>query len=63
MQVLACVAFDAGGTCTSQVWVDPPTVLPTLTIAQANTIGLAVCSCVVLVRLVRLLEQAWSDRG
>ena len=63
LKVLSCVEFDAAGTtCVSQVWIDPPTVFPTLTVAQANEVGLAIVGCVVVIRCLTWIREAWTDR-
>jgi hypothetical protein len=41
-KILACVAYDEGtDTCTTQAWIDQPALLPSLTVADAQTIGVA----------------------
>lgn len=41
-KILACVAYDeATDTCTTQAWIDQPALLPSLTIAGAQEIGVA----------------------
>lgn len=63
LKVRACVEWDTtGSTCVSEVWIDPPTIIPTLSVADAQAIGIKLCAAVVIVRLVAWLRQAWSDR-
>lgn len=41
-KILACVEYDEGtNTCTTQAWIDQPALLPSLTVADAQQIGLA----------------------
>ncbi len=39
-KILACVAYDeTTDTCTTQAWIDQPSLLPSLTIEQGFQIG------------------------
>ena len=63
LKVYACVDWDAvTETCAAHAYIDPPTVIPTMTAEQGNEIGLAIFGAVVIVRCVVLLREAWADR-
>lgn len=63
--VPACLEsdFDAGaGTCTQVIWIPQPTVIPELSVEDAQQIGLSVAlllaAAFVLRQLRKFLEQA-----
>lgn len=63
LKVLACVQWDASTeTCLAQAYIDPPTVIPTLTAEQGAAIGVKLLGCYVVVKAVGMLREAITDR-
>lgn len=54
-RVLTCTAYDdASGTCTVQVWAEPPTVLPPLSVEEAKDIATAALLAFALVMAAKV---------
>lgn len=63
LKVYACVAWDEPtATCSAHAYIDPPTVLPTLTVEEGALIGLKFVTLYVAVRVVTLVREAFTDR-
>jgi hypothetical protein len=63
LKVYACVDWDASTeTCTTHAYIDPPTILPTLSAADGYEIGMKLVWVYVSVRVVTLLREAITDR-
>lgn len=53
-RVLTCTAYDdATGTCTVQVWAQPATPFPTLTIPEGEQIGHAILMAIIPVLVIK----------
>jgi len=56
---LTCVQFDAASnTCTQTAWMPPPTLLPPLSVADAELLGGAIFTGLVLIWASKLVERA-----
>lgn len=63
LKVYACVDYDtATETCAAHAYIDPPMVLPYVSIADAQAIGLKLLGCFVVIKAVMLLREAITDR-
>lgn len=63
LKVYACVDWDpVAETCGAHAYVDPPTILPTITAEEGAEIGWAMLVAYVSVRVVSLLRIAINDR-
>lgn len=63
LKVYACVQWDEPTqTCTTHAYIDPPTVLPTLSAADGYEIGMKLVWVYVTIRVVTLLREAITDR-
>lgn len=64
MRVLACLDAvpAADGTCAQAVFVDQPSLLPTLTAEQGAELGFQLLATYVMVRLAVMLREAIRDR-
>lgn len=58
-KILTCVVWDeATDTCTTQVWVDQPGLLPNLTIADSYVIGLNIAFVWAIAYTFKLAKKA-----
>ena len=58
-KILTCVVYDESTeTCTTQVWVDQPGLLPALSIEGAYVIGLNIALVWAIAYTFRLLKKA-----
>lgn len=63
LKVYACVDWDTSTeTCNAHAYIDPPSVIPTLTVADANAIGIKLLGLYVAIRVVVMLREAIRDR-
>lgn len=63
LKVYACVQWDAQTeTCQAHAYIDPPTIVPTMTAEQGSAIGIKMLGVIVLVRCIALMREAVSDR-
>lgn len=63
LKVRACVDWDAATeTCTAEAYIDPPTVIPMMTVEQGHEIGFAVFAAVAMVKAVSLIREAVTNR-
>jgi len=63
LKVYACVQWDEPtGTCQAHAYIDPPTVIPTLTAEQGAAIGVKLLGLYVGIRVVVMLREAITDR-
>jgi len=63
LKVYACVQWDEpSGTCLAHAYIDPPSVIPTLTAEQGAAIGVKLLGCYVVVKAVGMLREAITDR-
>lgn len=64
LKVWACLEFDtASGTCTSEGWIEPPTVIPSMTVDDAQTIGMSIALLWATAFGVRMLKRALTSIG
>lgn len=62
MKVLTCVIWDEGSqTCTQQAWVEQSSALPTLTIGDAQSIGMACALLWAVAFSFRILRKALNQ--
>lgn len=63
LKVYACVDYDtATETCAAHAYIDPPMLLPALSVADAQAIGIKLLGCYVVIRVVVYIREAFSDR-
>ena len=63
LKVYACVEWNATTeTCTTHAYIDPPTVIPTLSAADGYVIGLKLVWLYVAIRVIVILREAITDR-
>lgn len=63
LKVYACVQWDAATeTCAAHAYIDPPSVIPTLTAEQGAEIGLKLVGMYVAIRVIVLLRETITDR-
>lgn len=63
LKVYACVDWDAvTETCNAHAYIDPPTILPTLTAEEGAEIGWAMVLGYVTIKVIALLRIAATDR-
>lgn len=63
LKVYACVDWDeANQTCTTHAYIDPPTVLPTMSAEDGYEIGWLMIECYLAIKLISMLRYAMTDR-
>ncbi|MEG3191618.1 hypothetical protein [Lysobacter sp. D1-1-M9] len=63
LKVYACVEWDEPtGTCSAHAYIDPPTIIPTMTAEEGLYVGWQLVTLYVVVRVVVLLREAIRDR-
>lgn len=63
LKVYACVQWDAATeTCGAHAYVDPPTLLPPLTVDEGASLGVKLLMLFVAVRAVVMIREAARDR-
>lgn len=63
MKVLACVEYDPQTeACTAQAWIDPPTLLPPLSVEDGAVIGMKLVWVFVTIKVVAYIREAYADR-
>jgi hypothetical protein len=63
LKVYACVDWDvATETCAAHAYIDPPSVIPMLTVEQGNVLGFKLACVFISIRAVMYLKEAINDR-
>lgn len=63
LKVYACVDWDqVTETCAAHAYIDPPTLLPPMTVEDGAAIGWAMLKAYLVVKLIAMLREAAADR-
>jgi hypothetical protein len=63
LKVYACVDYDTTTeTCAAHAYIDPPMVLPALSVADGQAVGLKLLGCFVAIKVVMYLRETITDR-